>query len=301
MIHAALGERWTRSLRDGTGVRVGSAAAHPWRAGRAPRSASTWKDTTPTTHSQALLALSKRILSSSTSFEVVRDRSGTTSASSPRRSPSSIRRRSSVCGTSAARSRIPRYPGATHTALSTRWCVHLACRVTRSWKSSSPRCCMIWPLPVLPRARRGRPSPPRVLAARHLRTGALAAPSTGCECRQTAIAADSGTSTSRFAGLVSGSPRRRQARLSLARRTMSACVRRDRRGPAAHVLTLTPDGVCCIRRPRRARVVALRQVSDVSQRYWHHAVRSATRCSRVVAARSPPAHVRRHRRAPMTG
>jgi len=221
-------------------------------------------------------------LSSSTSFEVVRDPLW----NNIRLEPEAL----AIIDTPAfQRLRYVRqlghaflvYPGATHTRFEhALGAYHLACRVTRELEVQLAALLHdIGHYPFSHALEEAGLPHHELLAARHLRTGALAA-----ALDRVRVPADrllpliQGTSTSRFAGLVSGSLD--VDKLDYLSRDATMCgvpygvIDVDR---LLTSLTLTPDGVVLHPKGHAALESLLFAKYQMYRNvYWHHAVRSAT-------------------------
>jgi len=221
-------------------------------------------------------------LSSSTSFEVVRDPLW----NNIRLEPEAL----AIIDTPAfQRLRYVRqlghaflvYPGATHTRFEhALGAYHLACRVTKELEVQLAALLHdIGHYPFSHALEEAGLPHHELLAARHLRTGALAA-----ALDRVRVPADrllpliQGTSTSRFAGLVSGSLD--VDKLDYLSRDATMCgvpygvIDVDR---LLTSLTLTPDGVVLHPKGHAALESLLFAKYQMYRNvYWHHAVRSAT-------------------------
>jgi len=221
-------------------------------------------------------------LSSSTSFEVVRDPLW----NNIRLEPEAL----AIIDTPAfQRLRYVRqlghaflvYPGATHTRFEhALGAYHLACRVTKELEVQLAALLHdIGHYPFSHALEEAGLPHHELLAARHLRTGALAA-----ALHRVRVPADrllpliQGTSTSRFAGLVSGSLD--VDKLDYLSRDATMCgvpygvIDVDR---LLTSLTLTPDGVVLHPKGHAALESLLFAKYQMYRNvYWHHAVRSAT-------------------------
>ena len=173
------------------------------------------------------------------------------------------------------------YPGATHTRFEhALGAYHLACRVTRELEVQLAALLHdIGHYPFSHALEEAGLPHHELLAARHLRTGALAA-----ALDRVRVPADrllpliQGTSTSRFAGLVSGSLD--VDKLDYLSRDATMCgvpygvIDVDR---LLTSLTLTPDGVVLHPKGHAALESLLFAKYQMYRNvYWHHAVRSAT-------------------------
>ncbi|HZE94538.1 MAG TPA: HD domain-containing protein [Gemmatimonadales bacterium] len=173
------------------------------------------------------------------------------------------------------------YPGATHTRFEhALGAYHLACRVTKELEVQLAALLHdIGHYPFSHALEEAGLPHHELLAARHLRTGALAA-----ALHRVRVPADrllpliQGTSTSRFAGLVSGSLD--VDKLDYLSRDATMCgvpygvIDVDR---LLTSLTLTPDGVVLHPKGHAALESLLFAKYQMYRNvYWHHAVRSAT-------------------------